>query len=231
MPGVEPDPPRCKRGALPVELHPRVMRTSGVEPPQPEALALQARELAGAQRPHGVAGRIRTGAAGITTPNARRYTTATAGTAGLEPAASRLTSERSGRLSYAPVKSRGWDSNPRSRAHEAREDNRSSTALGLAGRTRTCDPRLPGPVGWPAPPQPDGDQEGMEGSGGRNRTCALAGNNRVSFHSTTPERSGGRRGSRTRKARRPTRFRDVIPRRWQSFRKWPRQASNPHLPG
>jgi hypothetical protein len=23
MPGVEPDPPRCKRGALPVELHPR----------------------------------------------------------------------------------------------------------------------------------------------------------------------------------------------------------------
>jgi hypothetical protein len=50
-----------------------------------------------------VAGRIRTGAAGITTPNARRYTTATAGTAGLEPAASRLTSERSGRLSYAPI--------------------------------------------------------------------------------------------------------------------------------
>src|SRR5437764_9505653 len=31
-------------------------------------------------------------------------------------------------LSYAPVW-RGWDSNPRSRAHEAREDSRSSTAL------------------------------------------------------------------------------------------------------
>ena len=104
MPGVEPDPPRCKRGALPVELHPRVMRTGGVEPPQREASALQAAELADAQRPReGVAGRIRTGAAGITTPNARRYTTATAGTAGLEPAASRLTSERSGRLSYAPI--------------------------------------------------------------------------------------------------------------------------------
>ena len=28
-----------------------------------------------------------------------------------------------------PRESRGWDSNPRSRAHEAREDNRSSTAL------------------------------------------------------------------------------------------------------
>jgi hypothetical protein len=50
-----------------------------------------------------------------------------AGTTGLEPAASRLTSECSARLSYAP-KVRGWDSNPRSRAHEAREDNRSSTA-------------------------------------------------------------------------------------------------------
>lgn len=57
-----------------------------------------------------------------------------AGTAGLEPAASRLTSERSARLSYAPVEVRGWDSNPRSRAHEAREDNRSSTAqVWLAG--------------------------------------------------------------------------------------------------
>ena len=83
---------------------PKVMRTGGVEPPQPEALALQADELANAQRPReGVAGRTRTGAAGITTPNASVCTTATAGTAGLEPAASRLTSERSGRLSYAPM--------------------------------------------------------------------------------------------------------------------------------
>ena len=42
--------------------------------------------------------------AGITTPGASVYTTATtkAGTTGLEPAASRLTSERSARLSYAP---------------------------------------------------------------------------------------------------------------------------------
>ena len=36
-------------------------------------------------------------------PDARRYTTATAGTAGLEPTTSRLTSERSGPLSYAPI--------------------------------------------------------------------------------------------------------------------------------
>ena len=72
------------------------MRTSGVEPPQQEAAALQAVELAGAQRPRArVAGRIRTGVAGITARSVRRYTTATAGTAGLEPAAYRLTSERS----------------------------------------------------------------------------------------------------------------------------------------
>jgi hypothetical protein len=45
----------------------------------------------------GVAGRARTGAAGFTTPGASGYTTATmtTGTTGLEPAASRLTSERS----------------------------------------------------------------------------------------------------------------------------------------
>ena len=35
---------------------------------------------------------------------------------------------RSPQLSYAP-RWRGWDSNPRSRAHEAREDSHSSTAL------------------------------------------------------------------------------------------------------
>ncbi len=34
-------------------------------------------------------------------------------------------------LSYVP-EWRGWDSNPRSRAHEAREDSRSSTALRTA---------------------------------------------------------------------------------------------------
>jgi hypothetical protein len=56
-------------------------------------------------------------------------------------------------LSYAP-EWRGWDSNPRSRAHEAREDSRSSTALGLAGRSRTCGLRCPRPAGWPTPPQP-----------------------------------------------------------------------------
>ena len=56
--GVEPAPPRCKRGALPLELHPRVgrterVRTDGVEPPQREAPRLQRGELSDAQRPQG----------------------------------------------------------------------------------------------------------------------------------------------------------------------------------
>ena len=110
-----------------------VMRTDGVEPPQREAPRLQRGELTLAQRPPNrkskVADRVRTGADGAHNPGCFRYTTATtkAGTTGLEPAASRLTSECSAHLSYAP-EVRGWDSNPRSRAHEAREDSRSSTA-------------------------------------------------------------------------------------------------------
>jgi hypothetical protein len=83
------------------------MRTGGVEPPQREAAGLQPVELAGAQRPQvGVAERTRTDTAGLTTPDAALhhghhvYT----GTTGLEPASSRLTSERSAQLSYAP----GW---------------------------------------------------------------------------------------------------------------------------
>jgi hypothetical protein len=54
------------------------VRTGGVEPPQREAAGLQPAELADAQRPlGGVTGRARTGAAGITTPDASVYTTAT----------------------------------------------------------------------------------------------------------------------------------------------------------
>ncbi len=70
--GVEPTPPRCKRGALPIELHPQV-RTGGVEPPQREALRLQRRELSNAQHPQGkegAVGRIRTGTSRITTSGA-----------------------------------------------------------------------------------------------------------------------------------------------------------------
>jgi hypothetical protein len=67
---------------------------------------------------------------------------------------------------------RGWDSNPRSRAHEAREDSRSSTALGLAGRSRTCGLRFPKPAGWPTPPQPD---ENSTPGGARTRSFRVEG--------------------------------------------------------
>ena len=158
---------------------------------------------------------------------------------------------------------RGWDSNPRSRAHEAREDGPSSTALGLAGRSRTCGLRLPKPAGWPISPTsrwspPGGARtrsfpgEGrassplrprghvdrrpwnrtrpcsrsasraatdtcLRSSGGRTRTCA----SRVTvarltarLHRTEAEGEG----IEPPRARRPTRFRDGIPRLWQSFR-------------
>jgi hypothetical protein len=82
------------------------VRTGGVEPPQHEATGLQPAELAVAQRPHElrVAGRARTGADGDHNPGCFRlhHGHHEAGTTGLEPAASRLTSERSARLSYAP---------------------------------------------------------------------------------------------------------------------------------
>ena len=164
-----------------------------------------------------------------------------AGTTGLEPAPSRLTSERSARLSYAPgLQLRGWDSNPRSRAHEAREDSRSSTARrcgsNLAGRGRTCSLRRPKPAGFQSPTTsrygtPGGtrtrsfrvespasspfDHGGVQLRRQGSNLC-LASNSRASCQL---DHTGmrGRRGSRTLKARRPTRFRDGIPRRWQSF--------------
>jgi hypothetical protein len=71
----------------------------------------------------------------------------------------------------------------------------------LVGRTRTCDLRFPKPVGCQAPLRPVAEPPaglepaasglrirrhpvsttGARGSGGRNRTCALAGNNRASY--------------------------------------------------
>ena len=90
---------------IPVLLNGEV-RTGGVEPPQPEATGLQPAELTDAQRPHEsrVAGRARTGAYGDHNPGCFRlhHGHHETGTTGLEPAASRLTSERSARLSYAP---------------------------------------------------------------------------------------------------------------------------------
>ena len=112
------------------------MRTGGVEPPQREAAGLQPVELAGAQRPRelGWPNGLEPIPSGLTTPDAalhHGHHEAGTGTTGLEPAPSRLTNERSAQLSYAPEIAR-VGLNPRSRAHEAREDGPSSTALKTA---------------------------------------------------------------------------------------------------
>ena len=85
------------------------VRTGGVEPPQPwlhelRATGLQPAELAVAQRPHGGGRPDSNRYHEVHNLECCRYTTATteAGTTGLEPAASRLTSECSAQLSYAP---------------------------------------------------------------------------------------------------------------------------------
>ena len=158
--GVEPTSPRCKRGALPPELHPqgRSVRTGGVEPPQPEATGLQPAELTMLSvRVGGAADRARTGTARITTSNAAvTPQPPRAGTTGVEPAAYRLTSERSA-VELRPREWRGWDSNPRSRAHEAREDSRSSTALRARSGRLESNQRSPVPEtgGVASPLQPD----------------------------------------------------------------------------
>lgn len=106
-----------------------------------------------------------------------------------------------------PQWSRGWDSNPRSRAHEAREDSRSSTAqvwlagvepaisgfrsrrggqsplqpVETPGGSRTRSFRVEGPASFPF-------DHGGKGSGGRARTCLSRLTVARLTDSTTPER-------------------------------------------
>lgn len=177
---------------------------------------------------------------------------------------------------------RGWDSNPRSRAHEAREDSRSPTAqsVWLESNQRSPVPETGGVTDSPTDrcvvDTPGGsrtrclpvesrasspvDHGGVSctcSSGGRARTCA----SRVTVarlaarpHRNETEAAGFEpadgsprlRGSgalpclarpclRVRaegegveppRPAGPTRFRDGIPHRWQSFPEWPRQGSN-----
>jgi hypothetical protein len=132
--GLEPALPRCKRGVLPVELRPRdpAVRTGGVEPPQRCGSGFTGRGAhpcsasAWSDRPDSNRHRGDHDPGCLPLHHSHIWP-GQAGTTGLEPAASRSTTERSARLSYAPEE-RGWDSNPRSRAHEAREDSHSSTA-------------------------------------------------------------------------------------------------------
>ena len=126
--GVEPAPPRCKRGAHPHELHPQRVSADGWSRTTTAcvcswATGLQPGELAGTQRPHEEGGRPGS--------NRRRaghdreclplhHDHHETGTTGFEPAASRLTSECSAHLSYAPNEVAPAGVEPASRAHEAR---------------------------------------------------------------------------------------------------------------
>jgi hypothetical protein len=106
---------------------------------------------------------------------------------------------------------------------------RYTTATGLAGWIRTCDPRLPGPVGWPTPPQPDGIPEidgvlvGEPGLLPRllplGTGCHPLPRDRPAMPSHQHQHP--RRDSNPQGLDRPTRFRDGTPRRWQSFQSGP----------
>ena len=78
--GVEPTPPRCKRGALPIELHPQV-RTGGVESRYAQrytrVYSAGSSPVLSVRNETRAAGRIRTGTSRITTSDACRYTTTT----------------------------------------------------------------------------------------------------------------------------------------------------------
>ena len=141
-----------------------VVRTDGVEPPQREAPRLQRGELTLAQRP--LEPRTEGGRPGS---NRRRRGSQPrvlplhhghheAGTTGLEPAASRLTSECSARLSYVPVECAGGI---RTHGLELMRLARTTAPLprNLAGRSRTCGLRRPKPAGWPSPLQPEANNE------------------------------------------------------------------------
>jgi hypothetical protein len=68
---------------------------------------------------------------------------------------------------------------------------------------------------------------GLEPANGSDAVYAVA--TRCLSSSAMPPRAEGEGVEPPRP--KPTRFRDGIPRRWQSFRRWPRQASNLHRPG
>src|SRR3954447_20604604 len=183
-----------------------------------ETRRVERAELADAQRPHEsrVAGRARTGACRdhnpgcfLSTPRPPRT-----GTTGLEPAASRLTSECSTQLSYAPKKNvssaggiRTHDlelmrlartASPLPRRSGRQESNLRSPVPetgGVArlpysqmkstpGGARTRSFRVEGPASSPV--RPRGRELRRQGSNLR-----LAVNSRASCRSTTPERAEG----------------------------------------
>jgi hypothetical protein len=130
--GVEPTSSSLQARRSPLSYVPERVRTDGVEPPQREAPRLQRGELTLAQRPLELVGgrpgsnRRRRGSQPRVLPLHHGHHESgddRTRTGGLSPDKRVLCSSE-----LRPRRVRGWDSNPRSRAHEAREDNRSSTA-------------------------------------------------------------------------------------------------------
>jgi hypothetical protein len=149
--------------------------------------------------------------------------------AGLEPAVSGFRSRRDGHAPPQPEDNRrvppaGLEpaaSGLRARRHrQLRPRGRAAPAAGLEpALSRVTVARLTDST----TPERKAEAAGLEPANGREAVCAVA--TRCLSSSAMPPHSG-RRGSRTPKTREPTRFRDGIPRRWQSFPRWPRQASN-----
>jgi hypothetical protein len=98
-----------------------------------------------------VAGRVRTGACGAHNPGCFRlhHGHHEAGTTGLEPAASRLTSERSARLSYAPEETvDGGIGSPQPETETLPSDRLRSQLLPIGTPASAC-PRRHLLTGWP----------------------------------------------------------------------------------
>ena len=122
--------------------------------------------------------------------------------AGLEPAASGLRARRHRRFDHGGMRLRRQDSNL-----PLAINSRASYRLDYAGtRRRQQDSNLRG----------------------RKPPYALA---RRCLPSSAMPPQGGRRGSRTPKTRRPTRFRDGVPRQWQSFQSGPGRRRTCTVPG
>jgi hypothetical protein len=161
------------------------------------------------------------------------------GTTGIEPATSRLTSECSPHLSYAPFEVRGWDSNPRLElmrlARTAAPPPRKVWPAGLEPAISGARSRR----GGHAPPQPDVQHTRREstrsttgaGSGGRARTCASRVTVARLTDSTTPERRRKERESNPQRPWSPPVFETGYRAGGSPSARWPRQASNLHRPG
>jgi hypothetical protein len=212
--GVEPAPPRCKRGALPQELHPQGANGwSRTITARGNAFTARRAHQCSAFARQRVTDRIRTGATRFTTSGACRYTTVTTNgddrtrTGGLSPDKRALCSSElrpltgsaggirthglelmrlAGTASPLPRRSGRQESNLRSPVPETGGVARLpySQMKSTPGGARTRSFRVETPASSPV--RPRGRELRRQGSNLR-----LAVNSRASCRSTTPERAEG----------------------------------------